>query len=170
MQASSKLTPGWHNRQLTRLAIVVSEFNSEITFKMLERARNHADEVGAKVSYVFYVPGTFDMPLAVERLLKKKNVDAVVTLGAVIKGETRHDDIVAENAARLIADLSLKFGKPVALGVLGPGMTVEQARKRADLMPVRAVNAAVNMVARLGNLQKAVGRGTVVIDDTANNN
>jgi len=170
MQASSKLTPGWHNRQLTRLAIVVSEFNSEITFKMLERARNHADEVGAKVSYVFYVPGTFDMPLAVERLLKKKNVDAVVTLGAVIKGETRHDDIVAENAARLIADLSLKFGKPVALGVLGPGMTVEQARERADLMPVGAVNAAVNMVARLGNLQKAVGRGTVVIDDTANNN
>ena len=155
---------------MTRLAIVVSEFNSEITFKMLERARNHADEVGAKVSYVFYVPGTFDMPLAVERLLKKKNVDAVVTLGAVIKGETRHDDIVAENAARLIADLSLKFGKPVALGVLGPGMTVEQARERADLMPVGAVNAAVNMVARLGNLQKAVGRGTVVIDDTANNN
>ena len=50
---------------MTRLAIVVSEFNSEITFKMLERARNHADEVGAKVSYVFYVPGTFDMPLAV---------------------------------------------------------------------------------------------------------
>ena len=155
---------------MTRLAIVVSEFNSEITSKMLERARNHADEVGAKVSYVFYVPGTFDMPLAVERLLKKKNVDAVVTLGAVIKGETRHDDIVAENAARLIADLSLKFGKPVALGVLGPGMTVEQARERADLMPVRAVNAAVNMVARLGKLQKAVERGTVVIDDTANNN
>ena len=155
---------------MTRLAIVVSEFNSEITFKMLERARNHADEVGAKVSYVFYVPGTFDMPLAVERLLKKKNVDAVVTLGAVIKGETRHDDIVAENAARLIADLSLKFGKPVALGVLGPGMTVEQARERADLMPVRAVNAAVNMIARLGKLQKAVGRGTLVIDDTANNN
>ena len=170
MQASSKLTPGWHNQQLTRLAIVVSEFNSEITFKMLERARNHADEVGAKVSYVLYVPGTFDMPLAVERLLKKKNVDAVVTLGAVIKGETRHDDVVAENAARLIADLSLKFGKPVALGVLGPGMTVEQARERADLMPVRAVNAAVNMVARLGKLQKAVERGTVVIDDTANNN
>jgi 6,7-dimethyl-8-ribityllumazine synthase len=155
---------------LTYLAIVVSEFNSEITFKMLERARNHADKVGAKLSYVLYVPGTFDMPLAVDRLLKKKNVDAVVTLGAVIKGETRHDDIVAENAARLMADLSLKHGKPVALGVTGPGMSVDQARERAELMPVRAVNAAINMVARLRKLQKAVGRGTVVIHDTANNN
>jgi 6,7-dimethyl-8-ribityllumazine synthase len=155
---------------LTDLAIVVSEFNSEITFKMLERARNHADKVGAKVSFILYVPGTFDMPLAVERLLKKKNVDAVVTLGAVIKGDTRHDDIVAENAARLMADMSLKHGKPVALGVTGPGMTIDQARERAELVPVRAVNAAVNMVARLRKLQKAVGMGTVVIDDTADNN
>jgi 6,7-dimethyl-8-ribityllumazine synthase len=110
------------------------------------------------------------MPLAVERLLKKKNVDAVVTLGAVIKGDTRHDDIVAENAARLIADLSLKHGKPVALGITGPGMTIEQARERAELVPVRAVNAAVNMVARLRKLQKAAGGGTVVIHDTADNN
>jgi 6,7-dimethyl-8-ribityllumazine synthase len=161
--------PRWHNKQLTHIAIVVSEFNREITFKMLERARNHADKLGAKVSYVLYVPGTFDMPLAVERLLIKKNVDAVVTLGAVIKGDTRHDDIVAENAARLMADLSLKHGKPVALGVTGPGMTVEQARERAELVPVRAVNAAVSMVSRLRKLQKTVGGGTVVIDDTADN-
>lgn len=155
---------------MIHLAIVVSEFNSEITFKMLERAKNHASKVGAKVSYVLYVPGTFDMPLAVERLLKRKDVDAVVTLGAVIKGDTRHDDIVAENAARLLADLSLKHGKPVALGITGPGMTVDQAIERVDAVPVRAVDTAINMVVRLRKLQKTVGGGTVVIDDTANNN
>lgn len=155
---------------MIHLAIVVSEFNSEITFKMLERAKNHASKVGAKVSYVLYVPGTFDMPLAVERLLKRKDVDAVVTLGAVIKGDTRHDDIVAENAARLLADLSLKHGKPVALGITGPGMTVDQAIERVDPVPVRAVDTAINMVVRLRKLQKTVGGGTVVIDDTANNN
>ena len=94
--------------------------------------------VSAEINYILYVPGTFDMPLAVERLLRKKNVDAVVTLGAVIKGDTRHDDIVAENAARLIADLSLKYGKPVTLGVAGPGMTIEQARKRARLVPAKS--------------------------------
>jgi hypothetical protein len=88
---------------LIYLAIVVSEFNNEITFKMLEGARDHAATVSAKINYIIYVPGTYDMPLAVEGLLKKKNVDAVVTLGAVIKGDTRHDDIVAENAARLLA-------------------------------------------------------------------
>lgn len=152
------------------IAIVVSEFNSEVTFKMLERARNHLDKLGAKVSYVFYVPGAFDMPLAVEQLLKKRNVDAVVTLGAVIKGDTRHDDIVAENAARLIADLSLKYGKPVALGITGPGMTVNQAIERVNPVPVRVVEAAANMVMRLRKLQKAVSKGTVIINDTAYNN
>ena len=154
-----------------RLAIVVSEFNSGITFRMLDRAREHAGKVGAKVSYVVYVPGAFDMPLAVKKLLKKQEIDAVVTLGAVIKGDTRHDDIVAENAARLIADLSLEHGKPVALGITGPGMTLDQAKERAELVPRRCVNAAVNMVTRLGKLQKAAKRaGTVVIDDTADNN
>src|SRR3712207_9568466 len=117
---------------------------------MLEGARDHAANVGAKINYIIYVPGTFDMPLAVEGLLKKKNVDAIVTLGAVIKGDTRHDDIVAENAARLIADLSLKYGKPVTLGVAGPGMTIEQARARAKLVPTRAVNAARSEERRVG--------------------
>lgn len=155
---------------MVSIAIVVSEFNNEVTFKMLERARNHADKIGVKVSHVFYVPGAFDMPLAVEQLLKKRNVDAVVTLGAVIKGDTRHDDIVAENAARLIADLSLKYGKPVALGITGPGMTVNQAIKRVNPVPVRVVEAAANMVMRLRKLQKAVSKGTVIINDTAYNN
>ncbi|MEP0825165.1 MAG: 6,7-dimethyl-8-ribityllumazine synthase [Nitrososphaera sp.] len=156
---------------VVRIAIVVSEFNSEVTFKMLERARNHAEKAGAKVSHVFYVPGAFDMPLAVEQLLRKRSVDAVVTLGAVIKGDTRHDDIVAENAARLIADLSLKYGKPVALGITGPGMTVNQAIERVNPVPIRAVEAAANMVVRLRKLQKAANKGTVVIiNDTAYNN
>src|SRR5688572_11169905 len=170
-RVSSKRMQRWSRRHLpVRLAIVVSEFNSGITFRMLDRAREHANRVGAKISNILYVPGTFDMPLAVDKLLKRVDVDAVVTLGAVIKGDTRHDDIVAENAARLIADLSLKHGKPVALGIAGPGMTIEQARARAKLVPTRAVNAAVNMVLRLRKIQKAVSGGIVIINDTADNN
>lgn len=139
-----------------QLAIVVSEFNGKITLHMLEKAKEQAKRLGASVSFVVYVPGAFDMPLAVEKLLKKQGVDAVVTLGAVIKGDTRHDDIVAENASRLIADLSLKYGKPVALGITGPGMTARQARERQDIVPARAVNAAVNMALRLDKLEKTL--------------
>ena len=137
-----------------KIAIVVSEFNRSITFQMLAAAKSQAQKVNADIRYVCYVPGSFDMPLILEELLKKRDVDAVVTLGAVIKGETRHDEIVAENAARLIADLSLKHGKPVALGITGPNITIEQARNRVRLVPLRAVNAAVNMAIRIKKLKK----------------
>jgi 6,7-dimethyl-8-ribityllumazine synthase len=149
-----------------KIAIVVSEFNRSITFQMLAAAKSQAQKVNADIRYVCYVPGSFDMPLILEELLKKSDVDAVVTLGAVIKGETRHDEIVAENAARLIADLSLKHGKPVALGITGPNITIEQARNRVRLVPLRAVNAAVNMAIRIKKLKKenqsSRGKATII--------
>ena len=150
-----------------RIAIVASEFNSEITSEMLQQASAHAQKVNADIRYVCYAPGSFDMPLIIEQLLRKKDVDAVVTLGAVIKGETHHDNIVAENAARLIADLSMKHGKPVALGITGPDMTFEQAAARAKVVPLRAVNAAVNLAFRIKKLRqvKHTSRAKVTIID-----
>jgi 6,7-dimethyl-8-ribityllumazine synthase len=136
-----------------RIAIVVSEFNSDITLEMLDNAKRQAERLHAYIRYVCYVPGSFDMPLIVEELLKKKDVDAAVTLGAIIKGETRHDEIIADNAARLIADLSIKHSKPVALGISGPDMTLEQAKDRIEVVAKRAVNAAVNMAIRIKKLR-----------------
>jgi 6,7-dimethyl-8-ribityllumazine synthase len=138
-----------------RIGIVASEFNRKITSEMLQKAQIHARKINAHIKYVCYVPGSFDMPLMLEQLLKKKDVDAAVALGAVIKGETGHDNIVAENAARLIADLSLKHGKPIALGISGPDMTFEQALARAKIVPLRAVSAAVSMAMRIKKLRKA---------------
>jgi len=136
-----------------RIAIVVSEFNGDITLEMLDNAKRQAERLHAHIRYVCYVPGSFDMPLIVEELLKKKDVDAAVTLGAIIKGETRHDEIIADNAARLIADLSIKHGKPVSLGISGPDMTLEQAKDRIEVVAKRAVNAAVNMAIRIKKLR-----------------
>ena len=150
-----------------RIAIIVSEFNSDITFQMLDKAKNQAQKIKADVRYICFAPGSFDMPLLIEETLKKKDVDAAVTLGAIIKGETSHDDIVAENVARLIADLSLKYGQPIGLGSTGPNMTIEQAKHRIDIVPLRAVNAAVNMAIRIRKLKEIgshVGRTEMIID------
>jgi 6,7-dimethyl-8-ribityllumazine synthase len=150
-----------------RIAIIVSEFNRDITFQMLNKAKDQAQKIKADIRYICFAPGSFDMPLLIEELLKKNDVDAAVTLGAVIKGETSHDDIVAENAARLIADLSLKYGKPIGLGITGPDMTLEQAKDRIDIVPLRAVNAAVNMAIRIKKLKEVrsqLGRTETIID------
>jgi len=147
----------------TRIGFVVSEFNDDITSKMLERAKKHTESLGADVKYICYVPGTFDMPLMIKNLLKKKEIDAVVTLGAIIKGETRHDEVIAQNAARLIADLSLRYGKPVTLGISGPGMNKSQARDRINVVSTRAVTAAVKMSRRIKQLRLANAKSSKVI-------
>ena len=137
-----------------QLAIVVSEFNYEITDVMLEEAKVHASKLNSEIGYICYVPGTFDMPLIISHLIQDNTIDAIVTLGAVIKGDTNHDIIIAENTARLISDLSLQYKKPIALGISGPNMTIEQAWERAKIVPIRAVNAAISMVTRIKKLNE----------------
>lgn len=134
-----------------RIGFVVSEFNYDITYMMLEQAKEHAQFLGATVSSIVKVPGVFDMPLAIKKLLKRTDVDGVVTLGAVIEGETEHDQIVIQHASRKIADLSLEYEKPVALGITGPGMTRLQAQDRVDRAKA-AVESVVKMWQRTKNL------------------
>ena len=102
----------------------------------------------------FKVPGSFDMPLAIKNLLVKDNIEGVVCLGAVIKGDTDHDQIVAQHAARKMVDLSLEFNKPVSLGVSGPGMTRIEAVERIEDFARRSVESVVKMVRRLRDSNK----------------
>ena len=133
-----------------KLGIVVSEFNYDITMMMLERAKAHAEFLEVEVAEVLKVPGVFDMPLAIKALLEKEDIHAVVTLGAVIEGDTDHDDLVISHAARKAADLAVQYGKPVSLGINGPGMTRLQANQRID----RARNAVERVVKMHRRLKK----------------
>ena len=126
------------------LGIVASEFNYDITYAMVELAKEHAKFLDANIGEILKVPGVFDMPLAVKKLLERDDIDCVVTLGAVIEGQTEHDEVVAQHASRKIADLSLEYGKPVALGIAGPGMSRLEAHQRVEYAK-RAVEAAVKM-------------------------
>lgn len=135
--------------KIPRLGVVVSKFNEAITSKMERTALATAKKAGASVTSTLHVPGAFDTPIAVQKLLKRSDVDAVAVLGAVITGATRHDEVVAEHAARKIADLSLEWEKPVSLGVIGPGATYEAAEARAGDYARRAIEAALHMIIEL---------------------
>jgi 6,7-dimethyl-8-ribityllumazine synthase len=89
----------------------------------------------------------------IEELLKKKNVDAVVTLGAVIKGETSHDKVITHATVKLIGELSLKYKKPVTLGITGPDMNLEQAEVRITPVTQHAMNTAILMTNRLKKIR-----------------
>jgi len=132
-----------------RIGAVVYEFNYDITRMMMERAKEHAQFLGAEITQTVKVPGVFDMGLAIKKLLERKNIDGVVALGAVIEGETEHDDIVIQHAARKIADLAIEHGKPVGLGISGPGMTRLQAEARIERAKA-AVESVIKLHRRLG--------------------
>src|SRR5690348_9728100 len=118
---------------------------------MAERARRHAEFLGAEVSRMVHVPGVYDMPLALKKLLAQNEIDGAVLIGAVIKGETRHDELIAGTTAAAAVDLALEFNKPVGLGITGPGMDRIQALDRIDNGKY-AVESVVRMLQLLKEL------------------
>ncbi len=128
-----------------KLGFVVSEFNRDLTIQMETLGKEHATFLGASVDKILYVPGVFDMPLAVKKLAEDDSIDAVVTIGCVIQGSTKHDEVVIQHATRKIADMSLQYNKPITLGISGPGMSRLDAHERVDYAK-RAVEAAIKML------------------------
>ncbi len=115
-----------------RFALVLSRFNSLITEKLLDGATDCLKRHGAeddKLSQV-WVPGSFEIPLAAQRLARRDDVDAVICLGAVIRGDTPHFDYVAAEVSKGVAQTALHTGKPVIFGILTCD-TIEQALNRA---------------------------------------
>lgn len=129
-----------------KIGIVVAQFNGEITSVMQRTAEQYARQKGLQIISVIKVPGSYDIPIAVQRLLRQKGIDAVITLGAVIKGDTDHDAVISYSTAKTLQELSLQYNKPVTLGIAGPGMTWKQAVARQAEYPKRAIDAAIALV------------------------
>lgn len=115
-----------------KFGIVVAEWNPEITEALYEGAYSSLIENGAVESNIVkqYVPGSFELPLGAQLLIDKHKVDAVICLGCVIQGETRHFEFISKSVSDGIMNVGLKYNVPVILGVLTPD-NLEQAKARA---------------------------------------
>jgi 6,7-dimethyl-8-ribityllumazine synthase len=103
-----------------RFGIVVAEWNAEITNALYQGAYENLVKYGATEENIFtyQVPGSFELTAGAELLLKNKKLDAVICLGCVIQGETRHFDFICNAVANGIANVAIKYSKPVIFGVL----------------------------------------------------
>ena len=141
-----------------RFALVAGRFNEFITGKLVEGARDALLRHGAEDKNITlaWVPGSFEMPLVAKRLAEGGKFDAVVCLGAVIRGSTPHFEYVAAEAAKGIASAAMTSGKPVIFGVITAD-TIEQAVERAGTKSgnkgFTAACAAIEMVNLLGQLK-----------------
>ena len=136
-----------------RVAIVLSRFNADIGEIILAGALRSLAETGVaeRDILVVTVPGALETPLALQRIAQSGEFDALVALGAVIRGDTYHFEIVANESAAGVASVQLEFGIPIGNGILTTD-TGQQARERADTKGYEAARAALE----LANLQDAI--------------
>lgn len=140
-----------------KFAIVVGRFNSMVTESLLSGAQDAIKRNGGDLENTdtIYVPGAYEMPLTSSRLAKLNKYDAIICLGAVIKGSTDHYEHVAAEASKGIAQVSLNENVPVIFGVLTT-QTMEQALERAGLKAgnkgYESAMAAIEMANLLKNL------------------
>jgi len=141
-----------------KFGIVVSRFNNFLTDKLLSGAVDCLVRHGAKGAdcSVAYVPGAFEVPYAAQKMARLKKYNAVICLGAVIRGDTPHFDYIANESAKGIAKIAIETGKPVIYGLVTAD-TLEQAIERAGTKAGNkgwdAAMAAIEMVSLLGKIK-----------------
>lgn len=130
-----------------RVGIVLSRFNPEIGDGLLTSALRGLSDAGVADAdiVVVTVPGALESPLVLQRMAQSGDFDALVAIGAVIRGETYHFEIVANESARGVAEVALQFGIPIGNGILTCD-TEEQARTRMSTKGYEAAQAALEIV------------------------
>ena len=135
---------------MAQIGLVVAQFDKvgSIIDEMEAAAREAARERDAEIVATVEVPGSYDTPLAADRLARREDVDAVAVLGAIVTGDTDHDEVIADAAAQGLTDVSLDRDTPVAFGVIGPGMSAAEAKARSEY-GATAVESALDLVEAL---------------------
>lgn len=153
-------TNGLPDISAKKFAIIVAEWNSEVTEKLFEGAYQTLTQYGASSENIERgnVPGSFELTLGAQWFAERADIDAVIALGVVIQGETKHNDYINHAVAQGITHVSLKTGKPVIFGVLTPN-NMEQALDRAGgIHGNKGDEAAMTAIKMLG-LQEMVLKG-----------
>jgi len=135
---------------MVRLGLVIAQYDKHgsVLSEMERSAREAAADRGAEIVATHEVPGAYDTPLAADRLARREDVDAVAVLGAVVTGDTDHDQVIAAAAAEGLTEVSLDRDTPVTLGIIGPGMSQDEAAARTQ-NGGEAVDSAIELAEEL---------------------
>ncbi len=133
------------------IAIIAGEFHKDLAKVMIRGAQREVEKSG-RTAEVFWVPGSYEVPLMLDSILSKERFAGCVAVGYIEKGHTMHGEIMGAVVHEQILKLSLQYKKPVGIGIIGPGALLEQARARAPHYGKAAAKAAISMLQRLTNL------------------
>lgn len=131
---------------MAKISIICGSYHKEHITRMLEFAQKEAETLGLEITEVVWVPGAMEIPLALERQLRKDEIDAAACLGIIEKGQTKHGLAMGQAVTKAIVDLQLKHDKPIGLGIIGPGAKPEHIEPRIEPHARAAISAISSML------------------------
>ena len=127
------------------LGIVCGSFHRDEVERMLEFAIQEAESKNWVVAEITWVPGSMEAPLALDRMLKKDNVDGAIVLGIIERGETDHGMVMGQSVTKSVIDLQITHNKAIGLGIIGPGAEPQHIEPRLEPHARAAVGAVAAM-------------------------
>jgi len=131
---------------MAKISIICGSYHKDEISRMLEFAQQEAEILGLEIAEVVWVPGSMEIPLALERQLRKDEIDGAACLGIIEKGQTKHGLAMGQAVTKAIVDLQLKHDKPIGLGIIGPGAKPEHIEPRIEPHARAAIAAISSML------------------------
>ena len=131
---------------MTKIAIVCGSYHKEEKERMLDYSKDQANIEDLQVTDVVWVPGVMEVPLALSRLITRDDIDGAACLGIIEKGSTQHGLAMGQAVMQKIIELQLETGKPIGLGIIGPGAEPEHIEPRLEPHARAAVSAISTML------------------------
>lgn len=131
---------------MTKIAIVCGSYHKEEIERMLDYSKDQANIEDLQITDVVWVPGAMEVPLALSRLITRDDIDGAACLGIIEKGSTQHGLAMGQAVMQKIIELQLETGKPIGLGIIGPGAEPEHIEPRLEPHARAAVSAISTML------------------------
>lgn len=135
-----------------KIALVVAEWNDQITFALANGAKNTLIQYGVKPENIIEVsvPGSYELSFGAQKMAQRPGIDAVICIGCVIQGETKHNDYINHAVAQGLTNVSLKYDKPVVFGVLTPNNQQQAIDRAGGKHGNKGDEAAITAIKMLG--------------------
>tara|TARA_B100000427_G_scaffold329535_1_gene346161 strand:- start:4423 stop:4818 length:396 start_codon:yes stop_codon:yes gene_type:complete len=129
-----------------RMGVVCGSFHKDEVNRMLDYATDEAESKKWEIAETVWVPGSMESPLALDRLLQREDINGAIVLGIIEKGETDHGMVMGQSVTKAVIELQIKHGKPIGLGIIGPGAEPKHIEPRLEPHARAAVGAVASMV------------------------
>jgi 6,7-dimethyl-8-ribityllumazine synthase len=131
---------------MSKIAVICGSFHEKDIIRMLSWAKEEAENHSLELDDPVWVPGSMEVPLALERVCKLADVDGAICLGIIEKGETQHGLAMGQAVIKSIVELQIKYDKPIGLGIIGPGAEIHHIEPRLEPHARAAVSAVAKML------------------------